>query len=92
MQRDHRRGRLAELSPDTVEARIFANLPYARAVASRAIDPRCRGADREDLIAGVRGLSRRNVPSRRWEATDPMDPIRLALTARPDYRATTCRM
>src|SRR5687767_7328507 len=39
------------------EERIVAHLPYARAVASRSIDPRCRGADREDLIAwGVVGL------------------------------------
>jgi RNA polymerase sigma factor for flagellar operon FliA len=37
--------------------RIIAHLHFARAVASRAIDPRCRGADREDLIAwGVVGL------------------------------------
>jgi RNA polymerase sigma factor for flagellar operon FliA len=37
--------------------RIIAHLQYARAVASRAIDPRCRGADREDLVAwGVVGL------------------------------------
>ena len=43
--------------PDETETRIVAHLPYARAVASRAIDPRCRGADREDLIAwGVVGL------------------------------------
>lgn len=43
--------------PDETEARIVAHLPYARAVASRTIDPRCRGADREDLIAwGVVGL------------------------------------
>lgn len=42
---------------DETETRIVAHLPYARAVASRAIDPRCRGADREDLIAwGVVGL------------------------------------
>ena len=42
---------------DEVEARIVAHLPYARAVASRSIDPRCRGADREDLIAwGILGL------------------------------------
>ena len=42
---------------DEIESRIVAHLPYARAVASRAIDPRCRGADREDLIAwGVLGL------------------------------------
>lgn len=40
-----------------IEARIVAHLPYARAVASRAIDPRCRGADREDLVAwGLVGL------------------------------------
>jgi len=42
---------------ETVAARIVAHLPYARAVASRAIDARCRGADREDLVAwGVVGL------------------------------------
>ena len=37
--------------------RIIAHLHFARAVASRSIDPRCRGADREDLIAwGLVGL------------------------------------
>jgi len=37
--------------------RIIAHLQFARAVASRSIDPRCRGADREDLIAwGLVGL------------------------------------
>lgn len=42
--------------PDTDE-RILAHLGFARAVASRALDPRCRGADREDLIAaGIVGL------------------------------------
>jgi RNA polymerase sigma factor for flagellar operon FliA len=42
---------------DEIEERIVAHLSYARAVASRTIDPRCRGADREDLIAwGVVGL------------------------------------
>lgn len=42
---------------DEAQERIVAHLPYARAVASRAIDPRCRGADREDLVAwGVLGL------------------------------------
>jgi len=42
--------------PDTDE-RIIAHLSFARAVASRSLDPRCRGADREDLIAwGVFGL------------------------------------
>jgi RNA polymerase sigma factor FliA len=47
-----------ELStPGTIESRIIEHLPYARAVASRAIDPRCRGADREDLVAwGIVGL------------------------------------
>jgi len=41
----------------TVEERIIAHLGFARAVASRSLDPRCRGADREDLIAwGVFGL------------------------------------
>ena len=37
--------------------RIIAHLGFARAVAARSLDPRCRGADREDLIAwGVLGL------------------------------------
>src|SRR2546425_13191119 len=37
--------------------RIIAHLQFARAVASRSIDPRCRGADPEDLIAwGLVGL------------------------------------
>jgi RNA polymerase sigma factor for flagellar operon FliA len=41
----------------TVEARILSHLAFARAVAARSLDPRCRGADREDLIAaGVVGL------------------------------------
>jgi RNA polymerase sigma factor for flagellar operon FliA len=40
-----------------VDERILAHLNFARAVASRTLDPRCRGADREDLIAdGVVGL------------------------------------
>ena len=39
------------------DERILAHLNFARAVASRTLDPRCRGADREDLIAaGVLGL------------------------------------
>jgi DNA-directed RNA polymerase specialized sigma subunit len=43
--------------PSASEERIIAHLQFARAVASRSIDPRCRGADREDLIAwGVVGL------------------------------------
>ena len=41
----------------TSDERIIAHLGFARAVASRALDPRCRGADREDLVAwGVLGL------------------------------------
>ena len=40
-----------------IEDRIIAHLGFARAVAARSVDPRCRGADREDLIAwGVLGL------------------------------------
>jgi RNA polymerase sigma factor FliA len=40
-----------------VGERIIAHLAFARAVAARSIDPRCRGADREDLIAwGILGL------------------------------------
>ena len=43
--------------PSASEERILAHLGFARAVASRTLDPRCRGADREDLIAaGVVGL------------------------------------
>jgi RNA polymerase sigma factor for flagellar operon FliA len=48
---------VAPPEPNTVETRIVAHLQFARAVASRSIDPRCRGADREDLIAwGLVGL------------------------------------
>ena len=48
---------VAPVEPNTVETRIVAHLQFARAVASRSIDPRCRGADREDLIAwGLVGL------------------------------------
>jgi RNA polymerase sigma factor for flagellar operon FliA len=44
-------------TPGTFESRIVDHLQFARAVASRSIDPRCRGADREDLIAwGLVGL------------------------------------
>jgi hypothetical protein len=40
-----------------VGERIIAHLAFARAVAARSLDPRCRGADREDLIAwGLVGL------------------------------------
>lgn len=39
------------------DERIIAHLGFAKAIASRALDPRCRGADREDLVAwGVLGL------------------------------------
>jgi RNA polymerase sigma factor for flagellar operon FliA len=45
------------VDPQTSDQRIIAHLGFARAVASRALDPRCRGADREDLVAwGVVGL------------------------------------
>ena len=45
------------MSLGDVEDRIISHLGFARAVASRSLDPRCRGADREDLIAwGVFGL------------------------------------
>lgn len=48
---------VAPSEPGTVETRIVEHLSYARAIASRAIDPRCRGADREDLVAwGIVGL------------------------------------
>lgn len=47
----------AERPSVTTEERIIAHLNFARAVAARSLDPRCRGADREDLIAwGVLGL------------------------------------
>ena len=45
------------MNRELADERILAHLAFARAVASRALDPRCRGADREDLIAwGVLGL------------------------------------
>jgi RNA polymerase sigma factor for flagellar operon FliA len=48
---------VAESAVVVGDDRIIAHLQFARAVASRSIDPRCRGADREDLIAwGVVGL------------------------------------
>jgi RNA polymerase sigma factor for flagellar operon FliA len=44
-------------NPSAADERVLAHLGFARAVASRTLDPRCRGADREDLIAaGVLGL------------------------------------
>jgi RNA polymerase sigma factor FliA len=49
--------RVAESALPVGDDRIIAHLQFARAVASRSIDPRCRGADREDLVAwGVVGL------------------------------------
>lgn len=45
------------MSRPEIDDRIIAHLGFARAVAARSLDPRCRGADREDLIAwGVFGL------------------------------------
>jgi RNA polymerase sigma factor FliA len=39
------------------DERIIAHLGFAKAIAARALDPRCHGADREDLVAwGVLGL------------------------------------
>ena len=51
------RGSVAQAAPAVGDERIIAHLQFARAVAARSIDPRCRGADREDLIAwGLVGL------------------------------------
>jgi len=48
---------MAQAAPAVGDERIIAHLQFARAVAARSIDPRCRGADREDLIAwGLVGL------------------------------------
>ena len=48
---------VAESALPVGDDRIIAHLQFARAVASRSIDPRCRGADREDLVAwGLDGL------------------------------------
>ncbi len=52
-----RRDSLSTSGPSATDERIISHLGFARAVASRSLDPRCRGADREDLIAwGVFGL------------------------------------
>jgi RNA polymerase sigma factor for flagellar operon FliA len=52
-----RHGLRSVSTPSATDDRILAHLGFARAVASRTLDPRCRGADREDLIAaGVLGL------------------------------------
>lgn len=43
--------------PSVIQQRIIAHLSFARAVAYRALDARCHGADREDLIScGIVGL------------------------------------
>jgi RNA polymerase sigma factor for flagellar operon FliA len=48
---------MADSAVPVGDHRIIAHLQFARAVASRSIHPRCRGADREDLIAwGLVGL------------------------------------
>ena len=50
------------------DERIIAHLGFAKAIAARALDPRCRGADREDLVAwGVLGLV---------QAGAPLEPLR----------------
>lgn len=47
----------AQAIDDNTDARIIAHLRFARTIAARAIDPRCRGTDRDDLIAwGMVGL------------------------------------
>ena len=52
---------MAESAFTIGDDRIISHLQFARAVASRSIDPRCGGADREDLIAwGVVGLVQAN--------------------------------
>ena len=49
--------RAPEIQARDVEERILAHLRLTRAVALRTVDPRCVGADREDLLAaGVLGL------------------------------------
>src|SRR3981081_2609168 len=68
--------------------RIIAHLGFARAVASRALDPRCRGADREDLVAwGVLGL----VQAARRYRDDAAAPRRLSAVARARPAARTPR-
>lgn len=48
---------MADSALSVGDDRIISHLQFARAVASRSLDPRCRGADREDLIAwGLVGL------------------------------------
>ena len=61
-----------------IDERIHAHLAFARAVASRTLDPRCRGADREDLIAAgtvgfvhARGKLRPLSVSRELRASNP---------------------
>ena len=45
------------MSQPDIDERITGHLAFARAVAARSLDPRCRGTDREDLVAwGVFGL------------------------------------
>lgn len=65
------------LTHSDVDERIISHLAFARAVASRAIDRRCRGADPEDLIAwGVVSL----VQPTQWDAWPEL--LRVALDAR----------
>ncbi len=46
-----------EVLLEDATARIIAHLSFARLVAARSLDPRCRGVNRDDLIAwGVLGL------------------------------------
>ncbi len=52
------------MSTPAGEERILAHLAFARAVAARSLGPRCRGADREDLIPwAVEALDRHRDPN-----------------------------
>ena len=49
---------------DVGDDRIIAHLQFARAVASRSIDPRCRGADRTRNRARARETLAEQLPPR----------------------------
>ena len=75
------------------DERIIAHLGFARAVAARALDPRCHGADREDLDGATAQLVRaapfgayaaRRVRGQVLDALRERDP--LTRSARRAYR------
>lgn len=76
------------MSRPDVDERITAHLAFARAVAARSLDPRCRGADREDLIAwGVFGL----VQARsKLAPLSAQGPARLARSACARFDQVSC--